>query len=432
MSKHDSPSTTDPSPSVSQQTPYAAFVGIDWADQKHALCLLGPDGQREESELDHCPEAITDWAKMLHNRFGGQPVAVAIEQARGGLIHALMQFEHLVLFPINPKQAARYREVFSVSGKKDDPADARMLARLLREHHLLLRAWKRDDADTVQIARLGELRRKTVELRKKTGQQLRSILKLYFHQALEIARHPHHPMTLEMLRRWPSLQKLQRAHPQTLRKFFRSYGRRNEEKVDALIAEIRQMTPLTKEAAIMEPNALFVEMLVKQLEQLNQAVTRFDEHIERIFAKHEDAPLFQSLPGAGAALAPRLLAAMGSDRQRFDSAEEVQCYSGIAPVTKKSGQASLVHRRFACPKFIRQTFHEFADHARKWSDWSKAYYLHLRDKGKKHQAAVRALAFKWIRIIFRLWKDRTTYDENQYLQQLRKKNVPYLKFIQDT
>jgi transposase len=414
----------------SEEVQYAAFVGIDWADQEHAICIFH-DGRKDMKEhtLEHSPETIAEWAESLRLRYDGRPVAVAVEQSRGGLVHALIQFKHIVLFPINPKQAARYREALSVSGKKDDPADARMLARLLYEHHEQLRCWKPDDDVTRELARLCELRRKTVGKRTQTGQQLRGILKMYFPQSLDIGGEPHSPMMIEMLKRWPSLKELQRAHPKTLRKFFRQYGHRNEEKVDALIQKIRDMKPLTDDNAIISPNAVFVQMLVDQLNLYNKAIVIFDERIKKVFAQHDDAELFRSLPGAGDALAPRLAAAMGSDRERFDSARDVQCYSGIAPVTKKSGQACSVRRRFACPKFLRQTFHEFADHARKWSSWSKAYYDYLRAKGTKHNAAVRSLAFKWIRIIFRLWKDRTAYDESTYLQQLKKRNSPCLEFL---
>src|SRR5436190_3147620 len=102
MMSRRQPSPPDPTPPASA---YAAFVGIDWADQKHAVCLL--DGTRQiESELEHTPEAIAAWALELREQFGGRPVAVILEQARGGLIYALMPYEHLVLFPINPKQAA--------------------------------------------------------------------------------------------------------------------------------------------------------------------------------------------------------------------------------------------------------------------------------------------------------------------------------------
>jgi transposase len=118
--------------------------------------------------------------------------------------------------------------------------------------------------------------------------------------------------------------------------------------------------------------------------------------------------------------------AFGSDRNRFTTADEVQAYSGIAPVTKRSGKSCRVSKRYFCNRFLRQTFHEFADHARKWSTWSKAFYEHLRARGHRHHAALRALAFKWIRILFACWKNRQPYDENRYLHQLCSKGVPYL------
>ena len=129
-------------------------------------------------------------------------------------------------------------------------------------------------------------------------------------------------------------------------------------------------------------------------------------------------------------LFPRLIAAFGSDRSRYSSAAEVQCYSGIAPVTRRSGKTLHVSSRYACPKFLKQTFHEFADHARKWSRWSAAYYRQKREAGCKHQAAVRALAFKWIRIMFRLWKTHSTYDETRYIQQLKQTNSPLVKYLE--
>ena len=119
---------------------------------------------------------------------------------------------------------------------------------------------------------------------------------------------------------------------------------------------------------------------------------------------------------------PRLIVAFGTRRERYGSAYEVQCYSGIAPVTEASGNSRWVHFRFACPKFLRQTFHEFASHSIGQSEWAKAYYEHLRnDEKKSHHAAVRSLAYKWIRIIYRCWKDGKPYDEEIYMQSLRRR-----------
>jgi hypothetical protein len=128
-------------------------------------------------------------------------------------------------------------------------------------------------------------------------------------------------------------------------------------------------------------------------------------------------------------LAPRLLVAFGTDRERFQAAEELQTLSGVAPVTKRSGKSRIIHRRWACPKFLLQTFHEFAYCSRKKSAWAKAFYLYQRSRGKGHHAALRALAFKWIRILFRCWKTNTAYSEDRYLDALRRRNVPLLAFL---
>jgi hypothetical protein len=114
----------------------------------------------------------------------------------------------------------------------------------------------------------------------------------------------------------------------------------------------------------------------------------------------------------------------GSQRERYASAEEVQTYSGIAPVMKRSGKKKWAHFRWACPKFVRQSFHEWAGHSIAHSQWARSYYQQQRERGKGHHAAVRGLAFKWIRIVFRCWKDRAVYDESRYLTTLAKRNSP--------
>lgn len=418
---HSRPAAAAPEPAAEPAREFAAFVGIDWADEEHAVCLL--DGERLRREvLPHTPEAIAAWAAGLARDFGSRPVAVMLEQSRGPLMHALLQYPQLVLFPINPKQAARYREALVHSGKKDDPTDAECLARFVREHHRELRAWQPADAATRQLALLVELRRKAVESRKQTAQQCAARLKQYFPLALDLGD----ALCFAVVERWPTHQALARANPATLRKFFAQHGRRNADQVNELITQIRAATPLTTDRAIIDPSALAVKFLVKELRVLEAAVAEFDAAIAQQFAAHPDAELFRSPPGAGAALAPRLLVAFGSDRGRFATADEVQAYSGIAPITKRSGKSCHVTKRYFCNRFLRQTFHEFADHARKWSTWSNAFYDHLRSRGHRHHAAVRSLAFKWIRILFRCWKNRQPYDEARYVQQLQSKRVPYL------
>jgi hypothetical protein len=125
-------------------------------------------------------------------------------------------------------------------------------------------------------------------------------------------------------------------------------------------------------------------------------------------------------------MAPRLLAAFGSERERYQNAAEVQTLSGIAPVTESSGKSSWVHFRFACSKFVQQSFPEWAAQSIPKSPWARACYELQCRRGKKHHAAVRALAFKWIRIIYRCWKERVAYDEKVYLEALAQHNSPLL------
>jgi transposase len=158
---------------------------------------------------------------------------------------------------------------------------------------------------------------------------------------------------------------------------------------------------------------------VDQLRTTLTAINRFDEEIAAVASTLPDYALFQSLPGAGPHLAPRLLAAFGEQRDRFQGADELLKYSGIAPVTERSGKKSWVHWRWQCPTFLRQTFVEWAGQTINKSFWAGAYYRQQRAKGSSYQAAVRALAFKWIRILYRCWQTRTPYDESTYLNALR-------------
>jgi transposase len=397
MPQHTSP----PVPPTPPTQDYAAFIGLDWADREHAVCLLAGDLPAGEV-VPHTPEAIAAWVLRLQQRFGEQPLALALEQQRGPVIALLLQFTNLVLFPINPRQLACYRAAVYPSGGKNDPDDAELLALFLKEHHRQLRAWRPDEPKTRQLARLCELRRQAVEARKTLVQQLTDLLKQYFPLVLEIAGPLTGKKALALLKRWPTLAQLQRANPATLRRFLNEQGLRDPQRQDELIRTIRSATPLTRDAAIIEPSALWAESLGTQVRVLNESIGRFEEQIEKLFRAHVDAELFAALPGAGEALAPRLLVAFGTDRERYQSAAEMQSYSGIAPVTRRSGQSVHVQRRRACPRFLRQTFHEFANQTRFYSRWSQAYYRYLRSRGHKHHAALRALAYKWIRILYQV------------------------------
>ncbi|MEW6306290.1 MAG: IS110 family transposase [Verrucomicrobiota bacterium] len=154
-----------------------------------------------------------------------------------------------------------------------------------------------------------------------------------------------------------------------------------------------------------------------------------DQEMAQVFAQHADRDLFQSLPGAGPVLAPRLLAALGSERERFARAANLQCLSAIAPVTKQSGGKCHVHRRYLGPNFLKQSFHEYAQESILHSRWAAAYYGQQRKKGCGHHTSVRALAYKWQRILWRCWQSRTPYQEEIYEAALRKSRSPLVPLL---
>jgi len=410
---------------------FAALVGIDWSDQKHDICLMPLGGsQREQEVIEHTPEALTEWAGRLRQRFGGRPVAICLEPSKGPLIWALMHYDFVVLYPINPKTLARYREAFAPSQAKDDPGDAQIALELLDKHRDKLRAWRPDDSQTRTLAMLAEGRRQAVDLRTQLSNRLTACLKGYFPQALDwVGEKVYTPMACDWLRKWPTLEDLRRASPETIRKFYYGHGCRRGDLMEKRLKAIAQASPLTRDKAVLESSVLTVKMLAGQLRPLADAIDQYDRRLQELFRNHPDANLFAGLPGAGEALAPRLLAAFGSDRDRFESAEAVQTYSGIAPVTERSGRSTWVHWRWSCPRFLRQSFQEFAQHSIHSSGWARAYYHGQMQRGKGHHAAVRALAFKWIRILFRCWKDRHPYQESRYLESLRKRGSPLLLLI---
>ena len=164
----------------------AACVGLDWADRRHVIYLQATDAPKAEScQLEQKPDALHDWVAQLRIRFHGHPVGIAIEQSRGAVIHALIMYDFLVLYAINPKALARYREAFSASGAKDDPLDAELLLDLLRLHRNRLRAWLPDTVETRRLQLLAEYRRKLVNDRIRHTNRTTSLLKMYFPKALD-------------------------------------------------------------------------------------------------------------------------------------------------------------------------------------------------------------------------------------------------------
>ena len=178
--------------------------------------------------------------------------------------------------------------------------------------------------------------------------------------------------------------------------------------------------PLTDEIALLQSYTLRVQRICKELQLLLRTIEQFEQQIAKVFQQHPDRQIFEAFPGAGPVLAPRLLASMGSERERFTRAQNLRSFNGVTPVTKQSGGKCHIHRRYLCPKFLRQSFHEYAKESILHSRWAAAYYGQQRNKGCSHHTAVRALAYKWRRIIWKCWQSQSIYKEEIYEAALKK------------
>jgi len=412
---------------------YTAFVGLDWADAKHDICVQAAGcEERQFDRFAHRTEHIEQWARSMQQRFGGR-IAVALELSKGPIVYALQKYDLFVLFPINPSTLAKYRQAFKPSRAKDDPSDAELALDLLLRHRDKFQPLKPQSVPMRKLCLLVEQRRRLVGDKTRCVNRLVNTLKQYYPQTLEWFEQRDTVLFCDFITRWPTLVQVKRARKTTLDTFFRTHNVRFEQVIEARLCAIKAATPLTRDAAVIEAHQLQAEILVEQLRVVLKAIDRFDQEIAATAVKLPDyALLFKPLPGAGPALAPRLLAGFGEDRQRYGSAAELQKYSGVAPVTERSGNKTWVHWRWQCPTFLRQSLVEWAGQTINKSFWAGAYYRQQMAKGSSHQAAVRALAFKWVRILYRCWQTRTPYDESKYLEALRRRGSPLLKQLGET
>ncbi len=409
------------------ESEYVAFVGIDWSDTKHDVCIQEANSKRREfAVIPHQVERIDEWARSLQQRFGS-PIAVAVELAKGPIVYALQKYDFLDIYPVNPSTLAKYREAFQPSRAKDDPTDAELAVDLILRHPERFKPLRPQSMEIRTLATLVEQRRHLIDDKTRITNRLRVALKQYYPQTLGWFDHIDTALFCDFLTRWPTLLQAKRARKNTLKTFFHEHNMRFEQVLKERLATIKSASPLTLDAAVIVPHRLQALVLVAQLRVMLDSIKQFDAEIEKVATQHTDYTLFSALPGAGPSLAPRLLVAFGEQRERYQNAAELQKYSGVAPVTERSGKKHWVHWRWQCPTFLRQTFVEWAAQTINKSFWAGEYYRQQRDKGSTHQAAVRSLAFKWIRIVYRCWQTGVAYDESRYLKVLERRGSPLVK-----
>jgi transposase len=257
-----------PDQEASAEPTPAIIVGIDWADKQHAFHLVAPDGSELADSFEQTPEAIEQTIHAWRKQSPGTKIEIAVEQSRGALINALLKYDDLTIYPINPAAASNYRGAFAHGGGKNDPVDARLLVQFLRHYRPQLRPLRRDEPLTRELAALCEDRRALVDQRTKLANRLTALLKCYFPCVLALgAAKPYAQFLIRFLRKYPTLADAQKAGRTRLRKFF--FGVGAKAKAEQRLDTIMNAVPLSDDEVLLRTAARKAQAIAAQIDELN-------------------------------------------------------------------------------------------------------------------------------------------------------------------
>jgi transposase len=392
-----------------QWTEQGHYAGLDWARGHHDLVIIDRHGEIKEAlRFTHSAEG---WhaVRQLAERYPQLPVAV--ETSEGTVVEHLFA-AGLRIYPLNPKAAERYRERHAPSGVKDDQRDAWSLADALRLDGHTWRALAQQDALATELRLLCRDEIGLIEQRTALINQLQQCLHEYYPAALEAFDDWTNPGAWALVLEFPTPAQLQGAGRRRWEKFLHTHKLWRPETVEMRLAVFARATALSGSAPRTAAKSLLAVTLVRVLRTLEQQLAEYRARITTTFRQHPDHDIFDSLPRAGAKLAPRLLAEIGAERTRYDSAYGLQCEAGTAPITVQTGNGKArQHIRYACNEILRTTIHLWADQSRRECAWAKTHYDQHREKGQSHACALRCLGQRWLKIIWKMWQTHTPYDE---------------------
>ena len=376
------------------------YAGIDWADQKHDVLVLDEAGRKLGSlRVTHTPEGLAKldaWLAQILGEQSREQMACIIETTHGLLIAFLLEHGWPV-YPVNPRTVDRKR---SASGAKTDAIDAYLLAKTGRADFADLYRLRPDSQKVAELKTLTRDQDSLIQMQTRVVNQLTACLKEYYPVALHFFSKLQQKSTLLFLQTYPTPEEAMKASMEQMAHTLKQAGHTRAEKRAARIFEKLHQPHLSANEVTTRTKSRLMLALVAQLLPLLEQIAQYDEEIERLFLSHEDSAVFSSLPGAGKRLAPRLLAAIGDDPSRYESAASLQALGGTSPVQFQSGSYSKSHRRLGCIKPLRNALHQFAWQSTQQEPWAKAYDQRKRAEGKSHSVAVRALSNIWARIIF--------------------------------
>jgi transposase len=395
------------------------FVGDDWAEDHHDVELMDEAGRRLSKAT--LPEGIAGITR-LHAMIAAQldldadlddqagQVRIGIETDRGPWVQALIAAGYQV-YAVNPLQAARYRERLSLSGAKSDPADAHLLADMVRldSHQLRVVAGDTGLAEAVKV--VTRAHKTLIWERTRHTLRLRSTLREYFPAALVAFEDLTATDTLELLGRAPDPASAARLTVTQITAALKRARRHHRDRRAGEIQAALRSPQLGQPPLVAGAYAVAVRAQVAILGVLNEQVALLQEQVEAHFGRHPDAEIYTSQPGLGQILGARVLAEFGDDPTRYADARARKNYAGTSPITRQSGKKKVVLARYVHNDRLLDALGGQAYAAISRSPGARAYYDKQRDRGLGHRAALRQLANRLVGILHGCLKTGTRYDE---------------------
>jgi transposase len=393
------------------------FAGLDWATRTHSVCVIDTAGRVvERFEIDHDRDGLAELLRRLA-RYGAR-VRIAIERSSGLIVDALVEAGHQV-FPIHPNAVKASRPRYRSHGAKSDASDAYLLADLLRTDGHRWAALL-PQSDSIRALRaLVRARDDLVATRLSLANQLRATLDAFWPGAACIFAAVDSPIGLAFLSRYASPQSAARLSEAALRRFCRAQHYSGHRTPAQLLARLRSAPQGHTSELTTAAMAEVVNSLVAVLEPLVEQLGILTRRVERFIESLPDGQIIMSFPRAGHVCAAQILAELGDVRERYATLDQLAAEAGVVPLTYQSGKTRYVGFRWACNHRLRRAVITLADNSRHANLWARGIYTAARARGCDHPHAVRILARAWLRIIWRAWTDRKTYDPALHLGALK-------------